>query len=114
VDVPNTNDTSNNSNSTNSTTKDEDEVRINWDNEVVPKGPWIETELFQIGDYTVTNKDVVVGTTVIIVMVVIAVVICLFISYRKRKRIMIEAARASFMIKKATHSIRRSIKKKIG
>lgn len=94
--------------------RDSNGTRVNWDNEVVPNEPWINRELFKLGDYSVTGKDVVVGSSTTLIIVLVSVAICLFVAYRKRKRIVIEAKRASFALRKASHNVRRSIKMKMG
>ena len=29
--------------------------KVNWDGDVVPDGPWLDRELFKVGDVSVTN-----------------------------------------------------------
>ena len=78
-------------NQTSVVTVNESESKVNWDGEEIPPGPWIDRELFSIGDFVVTNKTVVgvSGATVIIILIFVG--ICMYISYRNRKRIAEEA-----------------------
>ena len=74
------------------------DVRTNWDNEVVPDGPWYDKKLF--GD--VTAGQVAIGTVILIVIITTVVLVCMYISWTKRKAIAEGARRLS-------SSIRRSI-----
>lgn len=95
-------------NQTSVVTVNESESKVNWDGEEIPPGPWIDRELFSIGDFVVTNKTVVgvSGATVIIILIFVA--ICMYISYRNRKRIAEEAQRLSTSVRSLSMRIRAS------
>lgn len=75
------------------------EVKTNWEGEVVPKGPWYDKELFNIGGTSVTAGDVAVGTVILIIVILIVVAVCMFISWRKRKEIAAGVRRLSSKIR---------------
>jgi hypothetical protein len=78
-----------------------DQVKVNWDGETVDDN-WFQNEAFKIGDRSITNKEVtqVSGFTIIIIIVI--TLICMYISWRKRKRIAQEARRASEFVRRST------------
>jgi len=84
---------------------DPNSTKVNWDGEEIPEGPWIDRELFKIGDISVTNKDVVVGSGTIVIIVIVVFSVCAFISWRKRKEIAIQARRASTYLRRASSKI---------
>lgn len=88
--------------------------KVNWDGEAVSDGPWLERELFRVADTPITNKDVVVGSTVLLIIIMIVVVICLGISWWKRKAIAEGVRRASTYVVRASQRLRRSIRAKLG
>lgn len=91
----------------------DDQVRVNWDGVTVDNN-WLDTEAFKIGDLSITNKEVAQVSGATITLIVIIILICLFVSYRKRKRIVVEARRASEFVRRSTRKIRMSIKQKMG
>ena len=82
---------------------------VNWDGEVVDDS-WFNREAFTIGDLVITNKEVTQVSGVTIAIIIISVLVCVAISYRKRKRIAIEARRASEFVRRSTRKVRMSIK----
>lgn len=83
--------------------------KINWEGEEIPEGPWIDRELFKIGDISITNKDVVIGTGTIIIIVLVVFGICSYISWRKRKEIAQGVRRLSTAVRRLSTRIRKSI-----
>lgn len=75
--------------------KNDSDTKTNWEGEVIPPGPWIDKELFCVGETCVTAGDAVIGTGVLIVIILVVVAICAFISWRKRKEIAAGARRLS-------------------
>lgn len=63
-----------------------DDVRVNWDGETIDMA-WYEKEAFKIGDYSVTVGEVTKMSGVTVAIIFVSVAGCLFISWRKRKRI---------------------------
>lgn len=110
---PETNSTDNSTDGSDSGNSTE-EVVVNWDGEVVPDGPWLDREAFTIGDTVITNQDVVVGSSSTMLLLILIGAICCYCCFRKRKRIAIEARRASMAVRRATHSFRRSMSIKLG
>lgn len=82
---------------------------MNWEGEVIPDGPWVDKELFCVGDNCVTAGDAVIGTGVLIVIILIVVAICAFISWRKRKEIAAGARRLSSYAVRASQKLRASM-----
>ena len=62
-------------------------TRINWDNEVVPSGPWYDKTVFTIDSHNVTVKELLISVGTILGIIIAAVSVCLIISYCNRKRI---------------------------
>lgn len=69
---------------------------------VIPDVPWLNTELFAIGNLKVTTA--VLGTTAIVLIVIggIVFLIMSIIAYRKRKAIASGARRASDYVRRAS------------
>lgn len=84
-------------------------VKTNWDGEVIPEGPWVDKELFCVGDACVTAGDAVIGTATLIIIILVVVAICMFISYRKRKEIAAGARRLSSYAVRASQKLRASM-----
>ena len=93
-----------------------DEERVDWDGNEVQYNAisWSEQEAFTIGNTVVTKGDVAKVSGLTIALIVISSLICLYVSWRKRKRIAQEARRASEFIRRSTRKIRMSIKKLAG
>lgn len=69
---------------------------------VVPDEPWLNKELFKIGNLKITTA--VLGTTAIVLIVIggIVFLIMSIIAYRKRKAIAAGARRASDYVRRAS------------
>jgi ATP/ADP translocase len=90
-----------------------EDVVVNWDGEVIDDS-WFSREAFTIGNTVITNKEVTQVSGITIVIIVIIVVVCMVVSFRKRKRIAMEARRASEFVRRSTRKLRMSIKKTLG
>lgn len=69
---------------------------------IIPDTPWLNTELFKIGNLKITTA--VLGTTAIVLIVIGGIVfLCMsIIAYRKRKAIASGARRASDYVRRAS------------
>ena len=85
-------------------------VKVDWNGDVVPAGPWYDHKLFTIGDFEVKAKEVAIGTGTIVIIVIVSCGICSFISYRKRKSIAIHARRLSSVARRASSRIASSVR----
>mmetsp|Transcript_15725 Transcript_15725/g.24156 ORF Transcript_15725/g.24156 Transcript_15725/m.24156 type:complete len:133 (+) Transcript_15725:874-1272(+) len=83
--------------------------KVNWDGEIIPDGPWLSKEVISIGDVTLTNEDLVVGSSTTVIILLILQAVCMYASYRKRKRITVEIRRASEFIRRTSSYLRHSI-----
>lgn len=79
--------------------------RTNWDGQLVEAGPWLESEVFTIGDIKVTNKHLIYSSGGFVALILIVVAICAIVSFYKRREIVEVARRASDHIR---FSIRKS------
>ena len=84
---------------------------VNWDGEVVDtkKGTWRSQEAFRIGDKVITNEAVTAVSTTTVVLIILGIAIFLYISYRKREQIKVQARRASTFIRRTTKKLRATI-----
>ena len=87
---------------------DANTTKVSWEGELIPNGPWIDRELFKIGNITITNKDVVVSTGVTLAIALGVVSTCSYISWRNRKAIAAGARRASEYVRNSVKKIRQS------
>lgn len=63
------------------------QTKINWDNEVVPSGPWYDKIVFTLDSHNVTVKELLISAGTIVGIIIAAILVCLLISYCNRKKI---------------------------
>jgi len=87
-------------------------AKVNWDNESISKGPWIDTKLFIFGSHYVTPKDLFISSSVIIAIILsISCLTFLIISYCRRKAISEAARRMIFLIVQKSFWLSKSLRR---
>jgi len=90
----------------------EDEDKVDWDGETVTDGPWIDRELFSLGDFAVTGKTVVYSSTTAVIIIAVIAAICTGVSWHKRKQIRNMSVKLGSSIGRLSQVIRKSTKGK--
>ena len=66
-------------------------------------------KVLKIGDTVITNEAVTAVSATTVILIIVGVALFLFISYRKREQIKIQARRASTFIRRTTKKLRATI-----
>jgi hypothetical protein len=85
-------------------------VIVNWDGEQVDRSEkWVDRELFSLGGVSVTTKDALISSGVLVAIIAVSSAVCLYLSWRNRKHIAEGARRASVFARKSMRRLRRTL-----